>query len=126
MSVKEETNLQLRIQRLVKAQGGYITKNHGSMISEPGEPDLTGTYKGYSFYWEVKILPNKPSREQGIKCRQIMRAGGQTAIITSLKQAELLLSHYDYLADNDYGPTEVRAELTSFMERYGIDNGTEY
>ena len=55
MSVKSETNLQERIQKLIKARGGYVNKNWGSMISEPGIADLTVCYKGLYLALEVKV-----------------------------------------------------------------------
>lgn len=126
MSVKEETYLQQRIQTLIQARGGYVSKNHGSMITAPGLHDLHGTYRGCPFYFEVKIPPNTPSREQGIHCRAVKKAGALSAIITSTKQVELLLNQIDLLYTLNTGLRTVYEDLYEFMEMVGIEDGTTY
>ena len=74
MGVKPETPLQQRIKRLIKSRGGYAQKNHGDMISEPGEADITAGYKGLYLAIEVKDGDNKPSVQQGIHCRQVLKS----------------------------------------------------
>lgn len=78
--VQPETYLQRSIKKIVRQRGGYIVKQHGSMIAEPGIPDLLGCYKGIFIAIECKELNNIPSSAQGIHCRQIKSANGFTMI----------------------------------------------
>ena len=96
MSVQPETYLQRAVQRLVKSRGGYIVKQHGSMISEPGIPDLLCCYKGFFIAFECKEEGNKPSEQQGIHCRMIQKAGGITIVIWSVDEAKSVLDNIDY------------------------------
>lgn len=102
MSKKKETPLQERIQRCIKARGGYVIKTHGDMTSEPGIPDLICCYNGIFIGIEVKVNNNKPSKEQGIHCRLIMKSGGISLVTWSVEDVRFLLSIIDNfkLTDN--------------------------
>lgn len=115
MSVKEETNLQQNVQRLIKERGGYVVKQHGSMITEPGRPDLLICYKGLFIAFECKVENEKPTRQQGINIRNIKKAGGITAVIRSLEEAERVL---DYIRMSNIHIPRLLME--------GIDDGTKY
>lgn len=95
MSVKKESNLQKRIQNLIKSKGGYVHKMHGDMISEPGIPDLIACYCGYYIGIEVKVDKNKPSPAQGIHCRKIWEAGGIACIVWTVEEVEFILNQID-------------------------------
>lgn len=127
MSKQAEGALQTRLQNLIKRRGGYIpNKSHGSMITAKGISDLRFTYKGLSVHWEVK-LPEEAhnvSEAQGIHCRLAKKAGGITAIITSINQGNYILDLID----------KYRATVPSFYEYLssitinikGWDDGTSY
>ena len=117
MSKQAEGALQTRLQHLIKRRGGYIpNKSHGSMITATGISDLRFTYKGLAVHWEVK-LPKEAhnvSEAQGIHCRLAKKAGGITAIITSVSQGNYILDLID----------KYRATVPSFYE-YLSSNNTE-
>ena len=127
--IKKETALQSRLQRFIKRRGGYVPKkNHGNMITVKGLSDLSFTYKGLSFYWEVK-MPNDAknvSVEQGIHCRLAKKAGGITAIVSTLEQAERLLDHADYCIDQKLPITDILIEMDTLYSKWGLDDGTKY
>lgn len=129
MAVKEETQLQSRLQTLIRKRGGYMPKkNHGNMITIKGLHDLPFTYKGFSVYWEVKTPATKHdvSLEQGIHCRLARGAGAITAIISDMKQAEEILDHLDFCFRVDYSPATTRVEMDALFKRRGLDDGTSY
>lgn len=125
MSAKEETYLQRRIQNLIKARGGYVGKNHGNMITEKGRSDLSFTYKGLSFYWEVKTPKDATnvSEAQGIHCRLARKAGGITTIITSTEMAKEILDLVDKMA---YDVTNIAGTIAHVITKRGFDDGTKY
>lgn len=119
MSVKQETTLQENIQKYIKSIGGYVNKNHGSMISEPGIADLTICYKGLYIAIEVKVNDNIPSRAQGIHCRQVLKAGGLSLVAWNLDSVKQLIQVID------------KFRLDNSAQRYillkgVIDNGSSY
>lgn len=129
MSVKQETYLQQRIQTLIKRRGGYIPKkNHGNMITVKGLHDLPFTYRGLSFYFEVKT-PDDPtgvSEEQGIHCRLAKKAGGITAIVHDISEATTILNHIDYCVAQEYPITTILQEMEALYRAKGLDDGTSY
>lgn len=125
---KKETALQSRLQRLINRRGGYVKKNHGNMITVKGLSDLSFTYKGLSFYWEIKT-PNDAknvSVEQGIHCRLAKKAGGITAIVSTLEQAERILNHADYCIDQKLSIANILIEMDTLYSKWGLDDGTKY
>lgn len=97
MAKKRETSLQSRLQKYIEIRGGYVKKNHGNMITQKGLSDLWFTYRGLACHWEVKTPEDSlnVSVEQGIHCRLAKKAGGITAIITSISQADYILNLID-------------------------------
>lgn len=130
MSRQAEGSLQARLQTLIKQRGGYIpNKSHGSMITAKGISDLRFTYKGLAVHWEVK-LPEEAhnvSEAQGIHCRLAKKAGGITAIITSLDQGRYILDLID-----EYAATIISFhDYIKFLASNNIkikewDDGTSY
>lgn len=118
MGVMKETRLQQRIQKLIRSRGGYVNKNHGSMISEPGIADLTVCYKGYYVALEVKEDDGKPSKQQGIHARQVWKAGGISCVVWSVEEVNKLL---DILDNNVLWPI-----WTDEFEKAGLDDGTRW
>lgn len=129
MSVKQETYLQQRIQTLIKRRGGYIPKkNHGNMITAKGLHDLPFTYRGLSFYFEVKT-PDDPtgvSEEQGIHCRLAKKAGGITAIVIDTNTVSSILDAVDYCRNQNFSVQYTLDYLNKFYELGGLDDGTSY
>lgn len=122
MGVMKETLLQRRIQKLIKSRGGYVNKNWGSMISEPGIADLTVCYKGIYLALEVKEDKNTPSEAQGIHCRAVQKAGGQTAVVWSVEEVEKILNILD-----DVAAGNIREEyIWSEFDAAHIDDGTRW
>lgn len=128
MSAKEETYLQRRLQKLIRARGGYVSKNHGNMITEKGRADLSFTYKGLSFYWEVKTpsTATNVSEAQGIHCRLAQKAGGNTAIVSSMEMANTILDIADELITKDYPISTILFEMRLSLQELNLDDGTKY
>lgn len=97
MATQAETSLRYRIQKLIRARGGYYIKNHGNMTTYKGRSDLSICYKGLALFLEIKTpdLADNVSVEQGIHCRLAKKAGGITAIISTLDQVNYILSLID-------------------------------
>ena len=121
MSIKKETLLQESIQELIEKRGGYVNKNHGSMISKVGRLDLSVCYKGLYLDIEVKVDNNKPSEAQGIHCRNIHRADGITLIAWSKNDVIKLLDKIDEYMTDDLSMT-----IKTIRELEEIDNGRKY
>lgn len=122
MGVMKETRLQQRIQKLIKRRGGYVNKNHGSMISEPGIADLTVCYRGIYLALEVKEGDNTPSAEQGIHARNVWKAGGICAVTWTIEEAETVLNILDDYADGNIRKGFIKLEF----ENANIDDGTRW
>ena len=128
MGVKAETSFQQRLQVMIKRRGGYVKKNHGNMITERGRSDLSFTYRGLSLYWEVKTPedPTDVSEQQGIHCRLAKKAGGITAVISDMMQAETILDHIDYCLAQEYPIPTILDEMNAFYAKLGFDDGAKY
>ena len=124
MSVQPETYLQRAVQKLVKSRGGYIVKQHGSMISEPGIPDLLCCYKGFFIAIECKEEGNKPSEQQGIHCRAIQKAGGITVVTWDTKTVGYILDDIDYC--EKVQPNWQHKGDIEFMKIHIRDDGSKY
>lgn len=122
MGVQAETALQRRIQTYIRTRGGYVHKNWGNMTSAPGIADLTVCYKGIYLALEVKEGNNTPSKEQGIHCRAVQKAGGKTAVVWNIKEVSVLLDLLD-----EYAAGELRPDFfNSMLKEAGIDDGTRW
>lgn len=121
MGVKSETYLQRSIQKLIETRGGYVIKQHGSMISEPGVPDLLCCFKGIFVALECKETGNTPTKQQGIHCRLIKKAGGITAIVYTKENVISILNQIDDMYKQNFNnwPTTV-------LHIKNIDDGTRW
>jgi len=129
MAIKHETSVQQHIQKLIEARSGYIPKkNHGNMITRKGLHDLPFTYKGFSCYFEVKTTdtPTDVSDAQGIHCRLARKAIALTAIISTTKEAEIILDALDQCDRLGYSPKEMLIHMNILFEQRGLDDGTKY
>ena len=123
MGVKPETPLQQRIKRLIKSRGGYAQKNHGDMISEPGEADITAGYKGLYLAIEVKDGDNKPSVQQGIHCRQVLKAGCISLVVWSVEEVEVVLNTIDEYKIEMF---DIIPDIRRTLILRGLDDGSKY
>ena len=121
MGKQKEGQLQERIQKLIESKGGYAHKNWGNMTSEPGVADITACYKGMYLALEVKVDDNKPSKQQGIHCRMVQKAGGITAILWHIEELETILKYLD-IYEGVISPKVIQHYLTEA----GIDDGTRW
>lgn len=126
MGKQKEGSLQERIQNLVKKRGGYCKKNWGSMISEPGVPDITVGYKGIHITIEVKVDENNPTRQQGIHCRNLWKAGNIAFVTWDTFTVNEILEHVDWCIDNNYSLRDLILEIKAFILEYKIDDGTKW
>lgn len=118
-----ETGLQERIQNLVKKRGGYIIKQHGSMIERRGIPDLIFCYNGLFVSIEAKVNKNTPSRQQGIEIRNIQKAYGITSICWSIEEAEILLDIIDLIISYHYDYCKTQHLIFKALKEKNIDTG---
>ena len=95
MGQQPESGFQRSIQREIEKRGGYCVKQHGSMITAVGIPDLLVCYKGMFIALEAKVDNNKPSKAQGVNLRNILKAGGFTAVVWNIKEVKAILNFID-------------------------------
>ena len=95
MGQQPESGFQRSIQREIAKRGGYCVKQHGSMITAVGIPDLLVCYKGMFIALEAKVDNNKPSKAQGVNLRNILKAGGFTAVVWNIKEVKAILNFID-------------------------------
>lgn len=126
MAVKAETSLQERIQKFIVKSGGYVIKQHGDMISEPGVPDLLVCYRGIFMGLEVKVDNNMPSKQQGIHCRKIWNAGGIAAIVRSVDEVYNLLLFINRGIEAERTAPEVVKIINAQMILMNIDTGRSW
>ena len=126
MAVKKETPLQERIQALIRRKGGYVIKQHGDMISEPGIPDLLACYRGIFLGIEVKVDNNTPSPQQGIHCRNIWKADGIAAVVWDVNTVESILSYIDRWIEAKCLVPEVNKGVETQMLFANIDTGRNW
>ena len=123
MGVQPETYLQRSIRKLIQKRGGYAIKQHGSMLSEPGIPDILACYKGFFLAIEAKEVGNTPSRQQGIHIRNIQSADGITCVVWDVKEVEVLLNLLDdYQTYNEPYPISIMKTL----REENIDTGEKW
>lgn len=126
MAVQPETPLQQRIKKVVAKRGGYAVKQHGSMISEPGVPDILICYKGVFLAIEVKYANNFPTPQQGIHLRNIANAEGVTLVAWTTEEVEKVLDRLDYCYKQDYSLKYTLDEMRAFFLNRGLDDGSSY
>jgi Holliday junction resolvase len=88
----KEGALVLKIRKALEKEGAYVCKPHGGQYSS-GIPDLHATFKGRSFWFEVKM----PGREKKVTQLQrenlmkIRKAGGYAGVVSSVTDAKLIM-----------------------------------
>jgi hypothetical protein len=87
--VKEKV-LRSKIVKALNAYGkGHWVVTVATMYGTGGLPDIVGCYQGYYYGLEVK-LPGKEhtlTERQAYVLKKIQRAGGKSAVVTSVDQA---------------------------------------
>jgi len=63
-------------------------KNHGSIYSKKGRPDIDVSHKGKHGVIEVKIWPKKPTRLQEKQLMEWSKAGSKTLVAYTLDQVK--------------------------------------
>lgn len=84
----------LLVQRLVsvlRAQGAYVVKAHGSPFTR-GRPDVEACYKGLYVAVEVKRPGERLTALQETTLDEIRRAGGVTAVVRYQSDIDHLVS----------------------------------
>ena len=123
MGVQTETYLQRHVRELIEKRGGYCQKNHGSMISEPGIPDIFACYQGFFLAIEAKDGDNTPTRQQGIHIRNIQKSKGITCVVWTIEEAIKVLDIIDNYE------TYIEPYTTSIMKilkEENIDTGEKW
>ena len=99
MSRKPESRIQLRIQKAIRTKWpkAYVRKIHGSEFSSGGMADLVVCIDGYFIALEVKVDPDDWGSDlQVADGKEVIRAGGLWAIVTSPEEAILEINNYLY------------------------------
>lgn len=126
MSEKQETKLQLSIQKFIDRRGGYGNKNWGSMISEPGIADLTYCYNGIYLAIEVKEGDNTPTAKQGIHCRKVWKSGGISFVAYNTKTVENILNIIDLYIEHKLDTITLISSVHKYIIDNNIDDGTRW
>ena len=87
---KESALVQYMMQ-LLRAEGFYVEKNHGSPFSTVGRPDLEGCARGHFFAIEAKTPTGVLSAAQMYQLQEIRHAGGITWVVRSKEEVKLAL-----------------------------------
>lgn len=77
---------------VLRAQGAFVFKVHGSALMMAGLPDLIVCYRGKFIGIEVKMPGNKPSARQKFVHDQIRRAGGIVVVAYSIDDVDTAMS----------------------------------
>lgn len=83
-----EKRIENSIQRYLDSLGAYHIKNHGSIYSRAGTPDITACLKGRFIAIEVKQPGGKVSALQAAHIELIKQAGGVAFVAYSLEEAK--------------------------------------
>lgn len=123
MGVQTETYLQRHIRELIEKRGGYCQKNHGSMISEPGIPDIFACYQGFFLAIEAKDGDNTPSRQQGIHIRNIQKSKGITCVVWTIEEAIKVL---DIIDNYETYREPYTTSIMKILREENIDTGEKW
>lgn len=100
-----ETRLRIKIQKALAEAfpGSYFRKIHGNKFQNRGIPDLIGCVHGMFFGFEIKISGKKATPIQNVELKQIKKANGKSAVITSPQEAVKIVSDAIYEFEENYG-----------------------
>lgn len=123
MGVQPETYLQRHIRELIEKRGGSAYKNHGSMIVEPGRPDIFACYQGFFLAIEAKDESNTPSRQQGIHLRKLQKSKGITCVIWTIDELKKVL---DIIDDYKSYIEPYTKSIMEILKQENIDTGEKW
>lgn len=86
-----EKRIENSIQRYLDSIGAYHIKNHGSIYSRAGTPDITACINGRFIGIEVKQPGGRVSALQAAHIELIRQAGGAAFVAYSLKEVKRVL-----------------------------------
>lgn len=92
-----ESNVQRKMQSLIRKNGGYVFKNNGNLFTEPGRPDLVACLQGRFIGIEVKDKGKlkQVSEAQKIVGQEIINAGGLWFSLDNVDDLEkILVEHF--------------------------------
>ena len=90
-----EKRIENSIQRYLDSLGAYHIKNHGSVYSRAGTPDITACLNGNFIAIEVKQPGGVVSALQSAHIELIKRAGGVAFVAYSLAEAKENLKRFN-------------------------------
>lgn len=89
-----EKRIENSIQRFLDSIGAYHIKNHGSIYSRSGTPDITACVNGKFVAIEVKQPGGRVSPLQAAHIELIKQAGGVAFVAYSLEEAKKNLKEF--------------------------------
>lgn len=102
-----ESRLSREIMSHLRARGAFVFKVHGGPHTMAGVPDITGSYRRYSIWFETKMPEGKdPSPIQLHRHAQIRKAGGLVVVPRSVGDALALLDRIDASIAKRKRPTD--------------------
>ena len=84
-----ETRLRKKIVEALQKRypKGYFRKVHGNQFQNIGVPDLLCCVNGRFLGLEIKLPGKKPTPAQILELQKIAKAGGVSAVVTSVAEA---------------------------------------
>jgi len=92
-----EKRIENSIQRYLDSLGAYHIKNHGSIYSRAGTPDITACLNGKFIGIEVKQPGGVVSPLQAAHIELIKKAGGAAFVAYSLEEAKENLKRFSVI-----------------------------
>ncbi len=89
-----EKRIENSIKGYLDSLGAYFIKNHGSIYSRAGTPDITGCLNGRFIGIEVKQPGGRVSALQAAHIELIKKAGGVAFVAYSLEEAKENLKRF--------------------------------
>jgi len=87
-----ERDIQKKIVKFLVSKGAYVVKQHGSMYTRAGIPDLLICHKGRFLAIEVKRAEGILTDLQKYHLEQIKKASGQAIVARSVEDAERIIN----------------------------------
>jgi Holliday junction resolvase len=100
MKMKEKDIVAAILRLLKKTPGCFAWKEHGSMYSTAGIPDIIACVGGRFVAFEVKVPGNKMTKLQEITIQKIKDAKGQAFMVTSAAEVAAILKEMEGFPDD--------------------------
>jgi hypothetical protein len=90
----KESSIVAAIMRYLREQPDcYAYKNHGTMYSVAGRPDIQGNVGPFALYLEVKRpRGGRVSRRQRVEHEKIAKTGALCSVVRSIEDVELIVN----------------------------------